>query len=232
MKHLAGRLARAVLWLLLVGGPLLHYSVVILPMLLEATGIFAGFSDSYIAGQPLAGASPAIHWERLARLPLALLVIAVKIGPVLLLSGVVSALLLALGRWLVRRRWPHWALRSPATALGLGGRLLGLVSLAYGLGCLVHWLVPAAWFNPPVVPPGFAFALEEDYLWPYFKWPSAPEAPQGWTIYAPGYVDLLAFATTKASSIKLSSLLVVLLFYRYRRRGLASATTATVAPVV
>lgn len=200
-------------------------------MLVAATGVFAEFSDVYIAGQ-LLEPQPAVHWERLAKLPLALLVVAVKVGPILLLAGAASALVLAFGKWVVRRRWPAWTLRRPATVLGLGGRLLGLVSLAYVLGCLLHWLVPAAWFNPPVVPPGLHLVLSEDYLWPYFKWPSPPVAEQGWTIYAPGYGDVLTFATTKASGIQFSSLLTVLLFYRYRRRGPSLAAATPVTPVV
>jgi hypothetical protein len=231
MRQLAGRLARALLWLVLVGGPLLLYSLDIVSAVVVATGAFAEFSDIYIAGQALEP-QPAVHWERLAKLPLALLVVALKVGPILLLAGAASALVLAFGKWVVRRRWPVWTLRRPATVLALGGRLLGLVSLAYVLGCLLHWLVPAAWFNPPVVPPGLHFVLSEDYLWPYFKWPAPPAMEAGWTIYAPGYGDVLTFATTKASGIQLSALLAVLLFYRYRRRGPALAPATTVTPVV
>ncbi|MGI4875204.1 MAG: hypothetical protein ACRYFX_28950 [Janthinobacterium lividum] len=226
-------LAQGGLRLGLVGLPLLCYSVPILGLVIESSSLFEQYQDIYIAGQPLGQVPPTVQWEQLSRLPAALLVAAVKAGPALLLGGLFSVLALALGGWLLRQRWPHWQLRRPATLAGQAGQWLALLLLAYVLGCLAHLLLPAAWFNLPVlpaVPELQAKVLREEFLWP---WPTPGMAgEQAWTIYSPAVLEALGFQPLKAATIKLGALFATLLLYRRSlRRPLAVAAPESVTPV-
>ncbi len=222
-------LARSGLQLVLIGLPLLYYLAPCGLSALEASGLFDGYGDIYIAGQPLDLPRPSFHWQRLLSVPYALLLLGRAIGVPVLLASLGSALMLIVSWWAVRR-WPQWQLQEPRTVGGLGSRLLMLLGLAYCLGCLVHLVMPAWLFNPPAVPPAFHYTILEEYWYPYYGWPLQPLPAQGWTIYAPIDVSFLHYSLTKASGIKLGALLTTLLLYRYQlRRSFAAQKAAQLA---
>jgi hypothetical protein len=223
-------LARVGIWLVLIGLPLLYYLAPCGLSALEASGLFDGYGDIYIAGQPLNLPRPSFQWQRLWSIPYAVLLLGKTIGLPVLLAGLGSALLLSMSWWAVRQRWPQWQLQKPRTVVGLGSRLLMLVGLAYCLGCLVHLVVPAWLFNPPIVPQAFHYTILEEYWYPYYGWPLQPLPMQGWTIYAPIDVSFLHYSLTKASGIKLGALLTTLLLHRYQlRRSIAAPKAAQLA---
>jgi hypothetical protein len=221
------RLARASLLLLFVGLPLLYYVAPSGLSALEASGLFDDYRDIYIAGQPLDLPRPSFHWQRLWSLPYALVLLGKAIGLPVLLAGLGSTLLLVMSWWAVRRCWPQWQLQEPRTVAGFGGRLLMLLGLAYCVGCLVHLIVPAWLFKPPVVSQAFHYIILEEYWYPYYGWPLQPLPAQGWTIYAPIDVSFLYYSLTKASGIKLGALLATLLLYRCQLRRSTVGPKAT-----
>lgn len=224
------RLARVGLWLILIGLPLLYYVMPSGLSALEASGLFDDYRDIYIAGQPLDLPPPAFSWQRLWRFPYALVLASKAIGLPVLLAGLGSFLLLFVSWRVVRRRWPRWQLQEPRTVVGLGCHLLALLILAYCLGCLIHLIVPAWLFNPPVVPQTFHYIILEEYWYPYYGWPLQPPPTQGWTIYAPIDVSFLDYSLTKASSIKMGALLTTLLLYRCQFRPSNAKSESTQYP--
>ncbi len=224
------RLVRVVLWLVVVGLPLIYYLAPCGLSALEASGLFDGYGDIYIAGQPLDLPRPSFHWQRLLSVPYAFLLLGKAIGLPVLLASLGSAVLLTISWWTVRQRWPRWQLQTPRTVVGIGSRWLMLLGLAYCLGCLVHLIVPAWFFNPPAVPQAFHYVILEEYWYPYYGWPLQPVPAQGWTIYAPIDVSFLHYSLAKASGIKLGALLTTLLLHRCQlRRSTAAPKTAQLA---
>jgi hypothetical protein len=95
---LGERLARAILWLLFVGLPLLYYVAPSGLSALEASGLFDDYQAIYIAGQPLDLPRPSFYWQRLWSLPYAFVLFGKAIGLPVLLASLGSTSLLAIAR--------------------------------------------------------------------------------------------------------------------------------------
>ncbi len=186
---------RTGLGLLLLGLPLLFYAAVIV-------------GDVWQYGTLMRPPGP----ERV-------LAFALSYGWPMLLAGLVSSLLLWLGRLVGRRLGASRFFLIAQTWRQRLGYLSCLALLAYATGCLTLWLLPRAvlYFYATNAPTLFE---EYDKL---FWWPFDIGTLAGWTIYPPlGTMDpgfrLLPYA--EASCVKLGVLLAVLVIRPFNQKRL------------
>lgn len=196
------RLPRILLWLLIIGFPVLYCVLVIVSDFIDVFLFFYPSPESYINNATEGSPSLWLYYSRLVILG------AFRLHP-LWLAFISCAVLFLLISFTARVTGRRHLLRRPSSAVHLAGQLVALILLAYIVGSLVHFV------TSPWLIDYSSFPSSTEYWWPV---PSSVEL--GWTIYPPfgGIVPMSPWA--QGACFKLGTLLALLTIrYVWLRRS-------------